>query len=108
MKREEIISKIKGARSAEELAEAARNSGISGITEETAGRLYNRMNSDHELSDEELDVSAAGCFMFDTVICPVCQKSEGFEMVSLDVETQTYRLKCDSCQNIITVSASDI
>lgn len=60
MNREEMIRKARNAKSPEELVEIAKGSGVGGITGENAGKLYARINSTHELADEELDVSAGG------------------------------------------------
>lgn len=63
---EEILKKVKEAKSPEELLNIARENGLGGFTEEKAKAYFDLMNQktelkSGELSDEELDVSAGGC-----------------------------------------------
>lgn len=110
MKNEDIIRKAKSARSPEELLQLAKSEGMSGMTEETAGKLYDRLHSSsHELSDEELDVSAGGCFVFNEMVCPNCQQTGNFEVVArINPDGATTTVKCLSCQNTIVIPLSDV
>ena len=55
----EIIEKVKTAKSAEELLEMAKSENIE-LTEEEAAKVFEELNKSGELSDEELDNAAGG------------------------------------------------
>ena len=59
---EELLAKARAAKSPEELLKTARENGMGGFTEENAKICFERLHKSGELSDEELDVSAGGCF----------------------------------------------
>ena len=55
----EIIEKVKTAKSAEELLAMAKSENIE-LTEEEAAKVFEELNKSGELSDEELDNAAGG------------------------------------------------
>ena len=55
----EIIEKVKTAKSAEELLEMAKSENVE-LTEEEAAKVFEELNKSGELSDEELDNAAGG------------------------------------------------
>ncbi len=61
----EMFEKAKTAKSAEELLEMAKAEGYE-MTEEKAKEIFERLNSDAELSDEELGAVAGGVFPIST------------------------------------------
>ena len=73
MNEEELFKKAKSADSPEELLRLARENGMPEFTEENAKIYFDVLNKSGELSDEEIDVSAAGCAV----------RSHGQKMVSL-------------------------
>lgn len=56
----EQIEMAKQAKSAEELAELAKENGVD-ITEDEAREYYEQLNKTGELSDDELDNVSGGC-----------------------------------------------
>ncbi len=58
----ELLKKAREAKSPEELLKLAHENGMKDLTEEDAKLYFDRLNTSGELSDEELDVSAGGCF----------------------------------------------
>ena len=62
MNKEELIAKLKEAKSADELIAFAKENGVE-ITPEKANELFEQMNANGELSDDALDeVAGAGGF----------------------------------------------
>ena len=59
MNKEELIAKLKEAKSADELLALAKENGIE-IAPEKAKELFEQMNANGELSDEELDQVSGG------------------------------------------------
>ena len=59
MNKEELIAKLKEAKSADEILALAKENGIE-LTEEKAKELFAELNASGELSDEELDEVAGG------------------------------------------------
>lgn len=57
----ELIEKAKTAKSAEKLLEMAKEENI-GLTEEQAAQAYAELHKTGELSDEELNNVAGGCY----------------------------------------------
>lgn len=72
----ELIQKAKEAKSAEELMELAKENGRE-FTLEQAQEYYDRLHSDGELADDELDnVSGGGeCLYADPHSCPRCHST---------------------------------
>ncbi len=65
MNKEEFISKLKEAKSADEILALAKESGIE-LDEEKAKELFAELNASGELSDDDLD-KVAGGNIFDKV-----------------------------------------
>lgn len=89
----EQIEMAKQAKSAEELAELAKENGVD-ITEDEAREYYEQLNKTGELSDDELDnVSGGGCGGGPEKKCPNCGGK--------DLEKKDTYLKCRSCRTTI-------
>ncbi len=89
----EMFEKAKTAKSAEELIEMAKAENIK-LSQEQAKDIFARLNSDGELSDEELDAVSGGCGDDDKDVkrCPNC----GTEM-EYYAPTNSYR--CNNCHH---------
>ena len=61
-KRQEVVVKMKGAKSAKELIEIAKKDGVE-LSEENAEAILAETNKSDELSDEDLDRVAGGQFI---------------------------------------------
>lgn len=62
---QELLEKVKEAKSAEELLSLAKENGVE-LTEDEAAEYFAQLNKSGELSDEELDnVSGGGCYKKD-------------------------------------------
>ena len=61
-KRQEVVVKMKGAKSAKELIEIAKKDGVE-LSEENAEEILAETNKSDELSDEDLDRVAGGQFI---------------------------------------------
>lgn len=61
-KRQEVVVKMKGAKSAKELIEIAKKDGVE-LSEENAEAILAETNKSDELSDEDLDRVAGGMFI---------------------------------------------
>ena len=61
-KRQEVVVKMKGAKSAKELIEIAKKDGVE-LSEENAEEILAETNKSDELSDEDLDRVAGGMFI---------------------------------------------
>ena len=61
-KRQEVVVKMKGAKSAKELIEIAKKDGVE-LSEENAEEILAETNKSDELSDEDLDRVAGGIFI---------------------------------------------
>ncbi len=59
MNKEEFLARLKGVKSADDIIALANESGIE-IAPEKAQELFDQINSNCELSDEELDKVAGG------------------------------------------------
>ena len=59
MQKEELIAKLKEAKSADEILVLAKENGIE-LSEEKAKELFSELNATGELSDEDLDKVAGG------------------------------------------------
>ena len=55
MNKEELIAKLKEAKSADEILALAKESGVE-LDEEKAKELFSQLNANGEMSDEDLDV----------------------------------------------------
>ena len=115
MNREEIIAKAKEAKTQKEFTEILKTSGIEGMTEEAAEKLYKKYVL-HELSDDEinasggtaeqdeLDAALGGCFLFNKTVCANCQTVGHFTTIepqSADGKTST--IQCLKCNHTMTV-----
>ncbi len=87
----EQIEMAKQAKSAEELAELAKENGVD-ITEDEAREYYEQLNKTGELSDDELDNVSGGCGGPEKK-CPNCG---GKDLKKFE----TY-LHCNTCRTII-------
>lgn len=111
MNREEIIAKAKEAKTQKEFTEILKTSGIEGMTEEAAEKLYKKyvlhelsddeINASGGAADEELDVSAGGCGVSYSNTCPVCGVGTLSQTCFLQYDpnygTRTTTLECDNC-----------
>ncbi len=59
MNKEELIAKLKEAKSSDEILALAKENGIE-LDEEKAKELFNQLNASGELSDDDLDKVAGG------------------------------------------------
>ena len=59
---QELLKKVREAKTPEELLQLAHENGIADFTEENAKAYFEAMHRSGELADEELNVSAGGCF----------------------------------------------
>lgn len=68
----ELLNKVKGAKSAEELMEIA-NAGGASVTLDQAKSFFEKINAKGELSDDELDTAVGGCGdgKFKTLVGPL-------------------------------------
>ncbi len=57
---EEMLKKARTAKSAEELSEMAKAENIA-LSKERAEEIFSRINSQGEITDEELDAVSGGC-----------------------------------------------
>ena len=81
MNKEELITKLKGAKSADEILALAKESGIE-LDEEKAKELFAELNASGELSDDDLD-KVAGGNIFDKQLKffdELCKKQHGMSM----------------------------
>lgn len=62
-KKREVLKKVKGAKSAEEIIAIARENGVE-LSVEKAETIYNQVNQNRELSDDELDMVVGGFLFF--------------------------------------------
>lgn len=63
MTNEEIMTKAKGAKSAEELLKIAHENGMEDFTEESAKAYFDLLNKSGEIADDELEnASGGGCY----------------------------------------------
>ena len=60
---QELLKKLKAAKSAEELVEMAKAEGAE-IAPDKAEELFAKLNAEGEISEEELDAIAGGLFFF--------------------------------------------
>ena len=63
----ELVERAKAAKSAEELFELARASGLD-ITEEMAKSYFRQLNRNGELDDDDLDAVAGGFYCFGSTL----------------------------------------
>ena len=68
MNKEELIAKLKEAKSADEILALAKESGIE-LDEEKAKELFSQLNASGELSDDDLDKVAGGKIICQYVDC---------------------------------------
>ena len=59
MDKEELVAKLKEAKSADEILALAKESGVE-LSEERARELFGQLNANGELSDDDLDKVAGG------------------------------------------------
>ncbi len=90
----EMLEKAKTAKSAEELLEMAKEAEIE-LSEEKAKDIFSRLNSDGELSDEELGAVAGGCGE-SYPMCPACYSP------NVKYEENYSRYRCKRCHYVFT------
>ncbi len=90
----ELITKAKECKSAEELFALAKESNVE-MTETQAAELFSKLNQEGELSDDELDSAAGG---------GSCGKSSGYSPKNGDRVSVVYDSnKCPKCGGMIGV-----
>lgn len=62
-KKREVLKKVKGAKSAEEIIAIARENGVE-LSVEKAETICNQVNQNRELADDELDMVVGGFLFF--------------------------------------------
>lgn len=97
---EEIIKKIRAAKSPEEISEIMKSAGT-GISEESAANMFRLVESKGDLTDEELESAVGGCGSEPAQQIPNCKQC-GTQMELYDVDVLYnyvihYKYRCPNC-----------